>query len=67
MHITTHTTPSVLQHLHKVSFTDFRKMKEKELQVPRMLSRCLSHLFLLVAELIESNAQARGNKKERMQ
>ncbi len=30
-----------------------------------MLNRLLSHLFLLVAGLLESDTQARGNKKKK--
>ncbi len=41
-------------------------MKESEFQVAVMLNR-LPYLLLLVAELIESNTQARGNRKDSTQ
>lgn len=49
-------------HLHKISFGRWGH-GGTELQVVMMLNRLLSHLFLLVAELLESNTQARGNNK----
>lgn len=51
----------------KSPLKDFRDGKDTELHVVGMLNRLLSHLFLLVAELLQSNTQARGDKKERTQ